>query len=143
MPRLLAVLALCLLSAGAGAQSLYKCRIDGTLTYSGSPCPGAASTALDVPAAPLPAPGADAALKRQQTEAAMLRQQRIRRETAEARADQARARQGEAHRARCGKLRLQKKWADEAAANATDKGRDKAQAKARRTQELLALECPF
>jgi hypothetical protein len=143
MLRLLPVLALCLLSAGATAQSLYKCRIDGTLTYSGSPCPGAPSTAVEVPEAPPPAPGSSTELHRQQAQADMLQQQRVKRETAEARSDQARARQAEAHRQRCGKLRLQKKWADEAMATATDKARDKAAAKARRMQEVVALECPF
>jgi CCR4-NOT transcriptional regulation complex NOT5 subunit len=143
MPRLLPVLTLCLLSAGASAQSLYKCRVNGTLTYSGAPCPGTASTAVEVPEAPAPSPGSAGELQRQQVQAAALQQARVKREQADARTDQARARMAEARRQRCGKLRLQKKWADEAAATATDKARDKAAAKARRLQETLALECPF
>lgn len=141
MPRLIPALLLCLLSAGAGAQSLYKCRVDGTLTYSGSPCPGAASTAVEVPPAAAPAPGAAAKLDRERETADRMTRERQKRETAEARQDKARAREGEAHRERCGKLRLKKKWADEAAAGERFPGR--AAAKARRLQEELALACPL
>ena len=143
MPRLPLILLLCLLSGSAGAQSLYKCRVDGTLTYSGSPCAGTPSTAVEVPEAPPPAPGSEAALARQRDTADRLTRERLKRETAQARQEQSRAREGEARRQRCGKLRLQKKWADEALAASTDANRARAEAKARRAQEALILACPL
>jgi len=143
MPRLSLILLLCLLSGGAGAQSLYKCRVDGTLTYSGSPCAGTPSTAVEVPEAPTPSPGSEKALARQRESADRLTRERVKRETAEARQEQSRARQGEAQRQRCGKLRLQKKWADEAVAASTDANRGRAETKARRAQEALILACPL
>jgi len=145
MPRLLPLLALslCLLPAAASAQSLYKCRIDGVLTYSGAPCPGAASTPIEVPPAVPRAPDADSELARQKAQAARLQEQRQKKEAAQSRLDQARGRLAESQRQRCAKLRLQKKWADEGVAAASDRNRGQAAAKARRAQEALLLACPL
>lgn len=88
-------------SASAAGQSLYKCRIDGKLTYSGSPCKGAPSTAIPVPEAP-PAPAnLEQNIKRQKTESAKLQKERESRE-AVAQGDQATdARLAEMRRQRC------------------------------------------
>ncbi|SHG96198.1 DUF4124 domain-containing protein [Massilia sp. CF038] len=143
MQRLLPVLMLCLLPLGASAQSLYKCRIDGTLTYSGSPCPGVSSTAVEVPPPVKAEAGTEPDLKKMQADATKLQKERNAKEQSQAKLDQAAARLAESKRQRCGKLRLQKKWADEAVAAGSASAKDKATEKARRLGDQLQLECPF
>jgi hypothetical protein len=102
MLRLTSLLFLALtLSAGASAQSLYKCRIDGKLTYSSSPCKGTTSTPVAVPDAPPPPRDAELTLKRQKTEAARLQKERESREAIEQGEQSSDARLAELRRQRC------------------------------------------
>lgn len=88
-------------NASAAGQTLYKCRIDGKLTYSGAPCKGAPSTAIAVPEAP-PAPAnLEENLKRQKTESAKLQKERESREAIEQGEQASDARLAELRRQRC------------------------------------------
>jgi hypothetical protein len=142
MQRLIPVLALWLLCFGAHAQTLYKCRVNGTVTYSGAPCEGAPSTALTVPEAPTPDAGAADALKRQQAQAGKLEKERLVREAAEERRDQAAGRLAASRRERCKKLALESKWANEAANSAAGLDKQQLIEKARRMRESLSVSCP-
>lgn len=102
MLRLTSLLLLALaVSAGASAQSLYKCRIDGKLTYSSSPCKGAPSTPVAVPDAPPPPRDGEQNLKRQKTEAARLQKERESREALEQGEQASDARLADMRRQRC------------------------------------------
>ncbi|QYF93241.1 hypothetical protein KY495_21590 [Massilia sp. PAMC28688] len=95
------VLLLAAQGAHASGQTLYKCRIDGKLTYSGSPCKGAPSTEIAVPEAPPTPDDLDQKLKRQQTESARLQKEREAREAIEQRQELSEARIAEMRRQRC------------------------------------------
>lgn len=144
MLRLMPVLALSLLCSAASAQSLYKCRIDGKLTYSGAPCKEAPSTAIEVPEAPDKAPGAANAddLKRQQAISAKMAKERHVREAQDERLQAAASRVAAKRLERCAKLRLEKKWADEKAGRAASLDKEPLAEKARHMGEALAIECP-
>lgn len=101
MLRLTSLLLALTLCAGASAQSLYKCRIDGKLTYSSSPCKGAPSTPVAVPDAPPPPRDGEQTLKRQKTEAARLQKERESREAIEQGEQASDARLAELRRQRC------------------------------------------
>ena len=146
------------------SQSIYKCTVDGKISYGQSPCSTGTSVALDLPAAAAaaPAPDQDATLARQKKEAARLEKQRHEREAMDGRQQEKAGRAAAAYRKKCARLALNKKWADEDAAGSGDssstsdsakpgkstragtsaRDHSKAQLKAHRAAEKLALECP-
>ena len=137
---------LMLAGAAAGAQPVYKCSADGKVSYGQQPCAAGTSVALDLPATPAPAPGSEAALARQKKEAARLERLRHEQEAIDTRQQARDERGAAAYRKKCAALALKKKWADEDAAkvslSARNHNQGKAQLKARRAAEKLALECP-
>jgi hypothetical protein len=142
LPALFPVLVLWSLSSGAAAQNLFKCRIDGRLVYSGEPCKGVPSTAVEVPEAPRPDPAYAKELKRQEAALAVLEKQRKAREKLDERDAESDARIAAVRRQRCDKLQLQKKWAIEAADNAAGLDKEPLREKAERVSEYVATECP-
>ncbi len=140
--RLIPLMLLCSLSFGAAAQSLYKCRIDGKLVYSGEPCKGVQSTAVAVPEAPKPDPAAALELKRQEAALEKLEKARKVREAQEQRFAASDARLAAVRRKRCDKLFLQRKYADEAAQSAAGFDKEELIQKAQRVREYVATECP-
>jgi hypothetical protein len=131
-----------LLIAGAvQAQAIHKCVHEGKTSYSELPCEQGAASVLDVPAARPADPAAKAALRREQKEAAQLEKQRKAREAREDREDAALNRQAAERRRRCGKLALDRKWADEDVRRAAPQAVDAARLKARRSAERWASEC--
>jgi len=142
MQRVIPVLALLALCSAASAQSLYKCRVNGTVTYSGSPCPGTPSTAVPVPEAPPKNPNFAKELKRQQDEAAKLEKERLAREKVIAKEDLAAGRDAAERRQRCDKLILDSKLADEEASKAAGFDKEELNQRAQRLRESVATECP-
>lgn len=142
MSRLLSLLLLCSLCTGAVAQKLYKCRVDGTLVYTGAPCKGVTSTPVDVPDAPRPDPGVAAELKRQEAALAKLEKERLVREKQEKRFAESDQRLAAVRRDRCEKLRLQKKYADDEVTAAVGLETIALKEKAMRVAEYVASECP-
>jgi type IV secretory pathway VirB10-like protein len=129
-------------ATAASAQTIHKCTHDGKVSYSDTPCPaGASSAILDTPVAPPANPAAAAALRSQRKEAGALANARRQREEREAR-DDARAAQAAAQqRRKCDKLQLQKRWADDDARRAAGQASEAARLRAQRAGEAMALEC--
>ncbi|NRR31218.1 DUF4124 domain-containing protein [Oxalobacteraceae bacterium] len=134
---------LVLLANGAQAQTVYKCTVDGKISYSESPCAAGTGTVLAVPDAPAPpAPSAKAELKQLKKEADRLEKERHRKEAYEARDEDRAARDADIRYKKCGQLRQKQKWAEEDARGATLQNSEAARRKARRAAETVALECP-
>ncbi len=135
---------LCVATLAAQAQGVNKCTVDGKVTYSDMPCPANAASAaiLAVPSAPAPDPAAADDLARLRKEAAKLEKARHQREDQDARAADRAAKAAAVQRKRCGKLKLNKRWADEEVARATLPNLDNAKLRAKRAGDTLALECP-
>lgn len=141
--KLLMVVVLWAATAAAHAQSVYKCTVDGRVSYSDVPCPAGAQTAtLDAPAAPKADPAAARDLKRQQKQASALEKERLKQQERDER-DSARAAQiAGVQRKKCDKLKLNKRWADEDARRASGQASEAARLRAHRAGEAMALECP-
>jgi hypothetical protein len=141
MRTVLAVFGLCALVQVAAAQPVYKCTVDGKVSYGEHPCAHGKTTELAVPPAPSGEEAA-AALERDKARLATLQKERT---TVEAREDRERARlarAAEATRQKCERLRLQARWAEEDAARAGKAAAASARLKARRQAEALAVQCP-
>ena len=141
--KLLIVVVMWAAALAAYAQTVYKCTVDGKVSYSDTPCPAGANAAtLEAPSAPSRDPAAAGALRRQQKQADTLEKARLKREEREER-DAARASQAAViQRKKCDKLNLNKRWADEDARRATGQATEAARLRARRAGETMALECP-
>ncbi|RFP13691.1 MULTISPECIES: DUF4124 domain-containing protein [unclassified Duganella] len=128
----------------AHGQGVNKCTVDGKVSYSDLPCPAnaASATTLAVPIAPAADPAAAADLARQRKEAAKLEKARHQHEDQDARAADKAAQAAVAQRKRCGKLKLNKRWADEDVVRASLPNLDNAKLRAKRAGDTLALECP-
>jgi hypothetical protein len=129
----------------ADAQPVYKCTsADGKISYGAQPCADGRGAVLDAPAAPPPDAASTAAAEtaRARSQADTLQKQREKREKADQRAQARAERAAEARRLKCGRLKLYRQWADDAAKNASGKGAEHAQLRARHAAEKLALECP-
>jgi hypothetical protein len=144
MRRVWAVFGWCVLTQTAAAQPVYKCTVDGKVSYADHPCAHGRTTELAVPPAPSGAEAA-AALERDKARLAALQKERS---TLEARAEreergqQGAARAAAAARQKCERLRLQARWAEEDAARAGKATSAAARLKARRQAEALAVQCP-
>ena len=125
------------------APDIHKCTVDGKVSYGDTPCPATATSAstLARPAAPQVDPAAAASLARARKQAAALEKTRVARDEREAKLDARAAQVAATHERKCGKLRLNRQWADDDARRATAATVDAARLKARRAAELLALEC--
>jgi hypothetical protein len=142
MLRLISLLLLCSLSFGASAQKLYKCRVEGKLTYSGAPCKGVPSTPVEVPDAPKPDPAVAAELKREEATLAKLEKERKTREAQDKRFAASDERLASVRRDRCEKLRLQKKLADEEVTASAGAETQALKERAMRVAEYVQAECP-
>ncbi len=143
LPRLLVPCALLCALNVAHAQDIHKCVVGGQVSYSDLPCPANASSAstLTRPSAPASDPQAAAKLARARKESAALEKTRLARDEREAKLDARAAQVAATQERKCGKLRLNRQWAEDDARRATAATIDSARLKARRAAELLAMEC--
>lgn len=135
---------LCALAQGAQAahgQAVYKCTVEGKVSYGERPCADGKTTALAVPPAPDGAHAA-AALERDKARLAALQKERAAALAREERDSQRAARAAATLRQKCDRLRLQEKWAQEDAARASKEALAAARLKAKRQAEALAVQCP-
>jgi hypothetical protein len=132
---------LCALVQTAAAQPVYKCTVDGKVSYGEHPCAHGRTTELGVAPAPSGAQAAET-LARDKARLAALQKDRSVREAREARVNRHAARAAELTRQKCARLRLQAKWAEEDAARAGKAVAARARLKARRQAEALAVQCP-
>jgi hypothetical protein len=141
--KLLIMILLWTATAAAYAQSIYKCTVNGKVSYSDTPCAaGAQMATLEAPAAPKADPAAARDLKRQRKQADALEKARLKQQERDER-DSARAAQAATvQRKKCDKLKLNKRWADEDARRATGQATEAARLRAHRAGEAMALECP-
>lgn len=121
---------------------VYKCTVDGKVTYSQAPCERGSETVLAVPDAPAASPGSARELERVRRAGAQLEKERMARETAQEHSDARADRAAASRRQRCDKLRLQAKWAEEDARRAQPQAQETARLKARRAADRVAVECP-
>jgi hypothetical protein len=141
MLRTIPALLLAATCCGAGAQSLYKCTVEGKVTYSGAPCKEGAEKTLSVPAAPAPDLERAKDLKREKAALATLQKARSAREDKEQRRLAQAERGASARDQRCAKLRLEKQWADDSADKAPGFNKATLKLKAQRMGEAMAVEC--
>lgn len=134
---------LCALLAAipAHAQTINKCTVDGKITYTEQPCQGGSASVIAVPEAQPANPEAAAELKRMQAQSQALEKERHQREARDERQQVQQARAARAYHKQCGKLRMEKKWADDEARNASVQDQQRARSKAQRAADKLALEC--
>ena len=140
--KTVAVVVLCAAAMAAQAQTVHKCTLDGKVSYSDQPCPAGAAAVLDVPSAPAADPDAIKAVRQQKKQADTLEKSRLKRQEKDDREDAKAAQAAAVQRKKCGKLKLNKQWADEDARSATGAAANAARLKARRAGEAMALECP-
>lgn len=131
-----------ILIVAALAGAVYKCTVDGKVTYSDAPCATGASVVLETPAAPPADPAAGAALRNQQKQADTLQKARLKREERDERDAARAAKDAAVQRKKCDQLKLKKRWADEDARRASGSATEAARLRAHRAGEAMALECP-
>ncbi len=136
-----------LLALGAGqasAQPVYKCTVNGKISYGEAPCsPGAAQQQLAPPALPPASPVRNEGNTKLRQEAEQLSEQRHRREAREEQTQQRADKNAARERKKCDSLKLHQRWAAEDAAHDRNAGKDSAKTtlKARRADEKWAMEC--
>jgi hypothetical protein len=141
--KLLIVIVLWAATLAAYAQTVYKCTVDGKVSYSDAPCPAGAGVAtLAAPAVPRADPTIARDLKRQQKQADTLEKARQKREDRDERESARAAQAANVQRKKCDKLKLNKRWADDDARRATGQATEAARLRAQRAGEAMALECP-
>ena len=139
MHRLLQVLLLVTMCAGASAQSLYKCTVNGKVTYTGAPCKEGQMKAIEVPPAPKTDPAREQELQRQKVALTKLERARSLREDQEQKRQVERA--ATAHEQQCAQLRLDKQAADENANQGAVAARPAKREVAEQLGEALAAQC--
>lgn len=128
-------------AASASAETVYKCTVDGKVSYGDRPCSTGMATELKVAT-----PERDVETMARMARQIALAQQLTARDDArllreEQAAERAR-RTAASHKAKCDRLRLRHRWAVEDVRSAAAKKGAAAEVKARRQSEAMALECP-
>jgi hypothetical protein len=139
---MMAAYAICISSSSsAAADTMYKCAVDGKISYGDRPCSTGTATEMKVAA-----PERDIETMARMARQIALAQQLTNRDDARAlRAEQAAERaerSAAARKIKCDRLRLRQRWALEDARTAAPKKGAAATVKARRQTESMALECP-
>jgi Rad3-related DNA helicase len=142
MFRTMSILAICVLSNGAAAQTVYKCSVDGKVAYGDTPCATGKTIELSVPAAPATSPDTGKELERQKALLARIEKERLAHAAREQRGQARDGHAAAARKQRCDKLRLQQKWAEEDLRKAAGPATEPLKLKVRRQAEALAVECP-
>lgn len=139
----LVVFSICNLSSIAFAET-YKCTINGSTTYSQTPCANGISTPANLPATEVAAADYQEALKRNRKDVANLKKLEGARHKDELQRNKelkAIAAKNEQTAHKCAALRANEKWAKEDLANAPMKSEKKARIKLNRASEKMALSC--
>jgi hypothetical protein len=130
-----------LASSLASAGTIYKCTVDGKLSYGDRPCLGGAATELAVAPTPAPDPDTAARLARQRIMAMHLTERDVANEQRAERAREREQRSRAARQLKCDRLRLRQQWAQDDLRHAGAKGSEAARTKAQRHAQTVALEC--
>ena len=147
MLRVLIAAALAATGAGAQAQPLYKCSVDGTVTYSSDKCKGKTLGEITAPEPRKINPNIAADVERDRALGNKLEKERLARDAKEEKVALNTEKSEPTDiltptQRRCARMRLDKKLADEKVVNAKDNERDRLRDDAQRKGDLLASECP-
>jgi len=146
MLRILLAATLAAICGGALAQPLYKCSVDGTVTYSSEKCKGKTLGEITPPEPRKPKPGPAAELERDKAMLAKLEKERLVRDARDEPSTSAEKSEPievlSAAQRRCARLRLDRKLADQKLTEASDADRDQLRQDAQRKGDVLASECP-
>lgn len=126
------------------ALAVYKCEVDGKVTYSDAHCTSGKSVDLGEQAPTSTAADIAKANEQNAQEKSKLKQletARHRREAKEEKQQRKIANATAIKRKKCASLELKRKWSHEEMANASGKKRERAQRNARHTEEKYLLEC--
>ena len=126
-----------LASFAAPAFAVYTCESNGTITYSDQQCPG--GKVLDTSSAP----ASDTTRQNAEDKAKLkrLEHERHKREAQEEKEQQRAAHAAASKQKKCSLLARRSQWANEDAAAATGKAKEKTKLKARRVAEQFEAEC--
>lgn len=139
MLRIIPAILMAAACGGASAQSLYKCTLNGKITYSVAPCKEGTMKAIEVPPAPKPDPNREAELKREAVALAALQKARAEREAVEQHTENQQAKS--AREERCAALRAEVQQAEQNAAGAPGHNKANLRAQAQKKAEAMAAEC--
>jgi hypothetical protein len=134
-----------LTSLSTPALAIYKCEVDGKVSYSDAPCRDGKSRRMDeatwdTPSAP-DVESAKGRAAREKNEVKQIEKARQQHEAQEEKDRQKLARADTGKRKKCADLALQQKWAEEDARAATGKSTEKARRAAYRRGEKFQMEC--
>jgi hypothetical protein len=131
--------------------TIFKCTVDGRISYGDTPCASGTSVELNVPSAPPPSIENRAALAMDKKRLAELEARRERENARAAAEDRAAEREqrrmdrtAAQQQRKCASLQLAHRWAVEDAGrimNSAGRAAESARTRARRSAEKLAVEC--
>jgi hypothetical protein len=147
-PSLTLIISLLFLSTGASSNlafaQTYKCTINGSTTYSQTPCSDGVSTPANIPTGKIPAADYQEGLKRNKKDKIALKKLEDARHKDELKHEKEmkpivakNARDAQ----KCAELRANEKWAKEDLANASPKTEKKERIKLNRATEKVTLYC--
>lgn len=142
MLKLMAAMAACALAHGATAGTIYKCTVNGRVSYGDQPC--AAGTAAELAVRPAPPPDKAAAekLASDKLRLAEFEKERAALAMRKERERQRAAKAAGALRQKCERLRLKQKWLEEDLRALRGEALASARLRAQRQAQALAVECP-
>jgi hypothetical protein len=131
--------------------TIFKCTVEGRISYGDTPCASGTSVELNVPSAPPPSVENRAALAMDRKRLAELEKRREREDARAAAEDRAAEREqrrfdrtAASQQKKCASLQLAHRWAVEDVGrvmNSASRAAESARNKARRSAEKLAVEC--
>ena len=142
MLKLMAAMAACALAQGVAAGTIYKCTVNGKVSYGDQPCSAGTGAELALRAAPPPDKAAAEKLASDKLRLAALQKDRAATEMREERERQRAAKSAGTLRQKCERLRLKQKWMEEDLRALRGEALASARLKAQRQAEALAVECP-
>lgn len=142
MVKLMAVMAACAVAQSAAAGTIFKCTVNGKISYGDQPCAPGTGTELAVQAAPPPDKAAAEKFAQDKARLAQLEKERAADARVEERERQRTAKAAGALHQKCERLRLKQKWMEQDLRGLRGDALAKARVKAERQAEALAVECP-
>jgi hypothetical protein len=140
LPASLLLIALC-----QPAWAIYKCELNGKISYRDTPCESGKALSMQTPIeSKVSAVDAEVAAQRAERDREQLSQIEAEHERAELRAQKIRhaaAKADATQKKKCAKLAQKKQWLEDDAAAANMKSREKAKRAARRKADEYELEC--
>ncbi|MEW6371576.1 MAG: DUF4124 domain-containing protein [Pseudomonadota bacterium] len=146
MLKLMAAMAACALAhsaqAAADANTIYKCTVNGRVSYGDQPCAAGTTAELAVRPAPPPDKAAAEKLASDRLRLAEFEKDRAALAMREERERQRAAKAAGTLRQKCERLRLKQKWLEEDLRALRGEALANARLKAQRQAQALAVECP-